>query len=469
MDHLNSPDKAFSPLKILAIIASSIFLAQALVTLFLFFIFPALPLFVEALVDSALLLILISPALFLFLFRPIEKVFKEREKVLTKVEESNKFLKTVIDSLPHPFYVVDTKTYKILMANSAAGLDHTRDYPACHLYTHKETSPCSGENDPCPMEIVRKTKKPVTVEHIHYYEDGKTGIFEVHGYPILNENEELIQMIEYCTDITKRKLAEDALNQSYAELERRVVDRTKDLLTAKENAERSDRAKTTFLANMSHEVRTPLNGVLNFSLIGMEQAEQNEQTELKNYFQEIHDCGNRLLQFVDNLLELSRHDSITMVFNFQRLELLHIIYFAYQQTMSLFSKQKIECEIIEPDFSTMCMLDEEKMQKALVNLLTNAVHYSPEGSRVEISLQRYESNIRMMISDEGVGIPEDELDKIFERFTQSSRTEDGSGGTGLGLAVCRDIIEGHSGRIWAENRGTKGTNFILSLPLASEE
>ena len=124
------------------------------------------------------------------------------------------FLETVLESLTHPFYVIDANDYTIQVANSAA---RSGDMPAgttCYALTHRKNKPCGMKDHPCPLEMVKKTRKPVTVEHIHYDKDGNTRSVEVHGFPIFDDNGNIVQMIEYCLDITDRKRTEEALRQS---------------------------------------------------------------------------------------------------------------------------------------------------------------------------------------------------------------------------------------------------------------
>lgn len=121
-------------------------------------------------------------------------------------------LDRILDSLPHPFYVINAHDYSIVVANQAAlggqgkGGRHT-----CHALTHHQSSPCQSKEHPCPLEIVKKTKKSTQLEHIHYDSKGEPHFVEVYGFPIFDEQGEVVEMIEYCIDITKRKQAEQKL------------------------------------------------------------------------------------------------------------------------------------------------------------------------------------------------------------------------------------------------------------------
>ncbi|MHA2086774.1 MAG: PAS domain S-box protein, partial [Promethearchaeota archaeon] len=130
-----------------------------------------------------------------------------------KIRAQNEFLKNIIDSLTHPFYVINVDDYTIEIANSAANFEILSEHMKCHELIHNNKEPCQNEN-PCPIKIVKNTKKPVTLEHIHYDNEGGARTIEAYGYPIIDQNGNVIQLIEYNLDITDRKKAEELLKES---------------------------------------------------------------------------------------------------------------------------------------------------------------------------------------------------------------------------------------------------------------
>ncbi len=145
----------------------------------------------------------------------------ERKLAEEKIQQQNEFLNTVLESLTHPFYVINTNDFSIMMTNTAAsGSNSSGKSFHCYELTHKRNEPCDTEEHLCPLKEVVKTKKPVTVEHTHYGKDGNTRIYEVHGFPILDDNGNATQMIEYSLDITARKKTEKELKRKIVELER---------------------------------------------------------------------------------------------------------------------------------------------------------------------------------------------------------------------------------------------------------
>jgi len=137
----------------------------------------------------------------------------ERKRTEETLRE-NEFLNNILDSLTHPFYVIDANDYTIKMANPVAKLGNLLENQTCHVLTHKSVKPCGGVDHVCPLEEVKKTKKPVIVEHIHYDKNGSARNIEVHGHPIFDSEGNVIQMIEYCLDITERKRMDEALKSS---------------------------------------------------------------------------------------------------------------------------------------------------------------------------------------------------------------------------------------------------------------
>ena len=142
----------------------------------------------------------------------------ERKKAENKIRQQHEFLKSVMESISSPLHIINVKDYTIAMANSASSIKLTSKKTTCYKATHYNDEPCSGKDHPCPLQIVRETKKPVVVEHIHIDEKGKKRIFEVHGYPIFDEEGNVTQLIEYSLDITESKKAEEKLKESEANL-----------------------------------------------------------------------------------------------------------------------------------------------------------------------------------------------------------------------------------------------------------
>jgi len=172
----------------------------------------------------------------------LEKEIGERKHAQQQMGEQAEFLFNTIEALSHPFYVIDTENYQIVLANSAALETSNNTKSTCYALTHNQDVPCSGEDHPCPLDVVQKTGKPVTFEHVHRAQNGELRYVEVHGYPLFDESGKISKMIEYSLDITEKKAAETALKKAHDRLEEKVKERTSALeeqIIQRRNAERN--------------------------------------------------------------------------------------------------------------------------------------------------------------------------------------------------------------------------------------
>ncbi len=153
----------------------------------------------------------------------------ERKQAEERDRRQSEFLRSVLESLTHPFYVIDVHDYTVTMSNSAADLEGLSVGSTCYDTTDKDSKPCHVMRADCPVRQIAETGEPVIVEHIHYDRNGEPKNVEVHGYPIFDHAGNVVQIIEYCLDITERKRAEEELRKHRAHLEELVQDRTEEL------------------------------------------------------------------------------------------------------------------------------------------------------------------------------------------------------------------------------------------------
>jgi len=250
--------------------------------------------------------------------------------------------------------------------------------------------------------------------------------------------------------------------------EQRLSVLLEEMTIAKEKAEAASRAKSEFLANMSHELRTPLHGILSFAAFGEKNAATAKPDKMLEYFHNIHHSGTILLGLVNNLLDLAKLESGKMIFDVRRTNFCSLIGKVADEFSSLVSERGLEIHYAQPDREAIASVDRDKIMQVVRNLLSNAVKFSPKGGTIDISVVQREQALRVRVTDQGAGIPTEELETIFEEFVQSSTTKNGAGGTGLGLAISRQIIAAHKGRIWAENQPEGGAVFFFEIPLPTD-
>jgi len=243
-----------------------------------------------------------------------------------------------------------------------------------------------------------------------------------------------------------------------------VKEQITDILKSKEQAELANMAKSDFLSNMSHELRTPMHAILSFSRFGINRLENSSHEKTKMYFEKIEQSGERLLILINNLLDLSKLESGKIELNYQNFDLVSIA----RQTMSEFEllvmEKSVAINLISEIKPVMIDCDMLKIEQVIRNLLSNALKFTAEDSIITIEILDLGETVQLSIIDKGVGIPEQELHDVFEKFIQSSVTKTGGGGTGLGLPISKEIIEIHGGIISVENIEQGGAKFWFSIP-----
>jgi PAS domain S-box-containing protein len=305
----------------------------------------------------------------------------------------------------------------------------------------------------------------VQVELLNYRKDGSSCWVELDIAPIADEKGWYTHWIAVQRDITERKRVEMEL----AAQRDRLHELAGALSRAKDEAERANEAKSVFLANMSHELRTPMHAIMSFSRLGLDRVAMGEVDRLSRYFGNIHESGARLTSLLNDLLDLSKLEAGRMEMRRDQTDLSQVVNDCIIELEPLAATKKQRIVFPTPAVAVIANVDPVRIGQVLRNLLSNANKFSPEGGRIDIELQALPDAVppavRLAVLDEGVGIPESELESVFDKFVQSSKTRTNEGGTGLGLAICRELVIAHGGSIHARQREPRGTVFEMILPV----
>jgi signal transduction histidine kinase len=259
-------------------------------------------------------------------------------------------------------------------------------------------------------------------------------------------------------DVLKTFATQSGLAIQNARLFREIADKSAQLEVASQH-------KSEFLANMSHELRTPLNAIIGFSEVlaqGMFGEINEKQTE---YLQDILESGRHLLSLINDILDLSKIEAGRMELELADFDLPSAIENALILVRERASRRGITLgSTIDERLGTICG-DERKVKQVLLNLLSNALKFTPEGGRIDVGAGLHDEVAEVSVADTGIGIAPTDQDAVFEEFRQVGSADRKAEGTGLGLALSRKFIELHGGKIWVQSQLGAGSTFTFTLPL----
>ncbi len=233
--------------------------------------------------------------------------------------------------------------------------------------------------------------------------------------------------------------------------------------------EKIERERREFVANVSHELRTPLTTMRSY-LEALTEGAWEDKEIAPRFLGVTQTETERMIRLVNDLLQLSKMDNKDYKMYKEQVDFTSL----FQHTIERFEFNKTEqIEFVRylPEEEVWVWIDKDKMTQVLDNIISNAIKYSPEGGKITFSVdvKKQQQKLVVKISDEGVGIPDEKLNKIFERFYRVDKARSRKlGGTGLGLAISREMIEAHGGNIWADSKEGEGTTVLFTLPLMTQ-
>ena len=261
----------------------------------------------------------------------------------------------------------------------------------------------------------------------------------------------------------------------------------KGLIEAKQAAENANRAKTEFLSNISHDLRTPLHIIKNLAYLAKIKAKRLTEltsinslatsSEIKEdldkitlFLEGIQESQAKQLSLINDLLDLAKLESGLVDLNKENFDLISAINKELDSVKLLIKEKKLHLHFESKEQHLQITADKIKILRVIQNILSNAIKFSNQGGLIKIIISKDKNNsFRIIIRDQGCGIPETELKNIFNKFTQSHNNNQKTGGTGLGLAICKEIILAHNGNITCKNNSKVGASFEITLPICNEK
>jgi PAS domain S-box-containing protein len=392
------------------------------------------------------------------------------KQTMEGLHSSEGFLNDIVENIPDMIFVKEVKELRFVRLNKAGEelIGSTRedligknDYD---FFPKNEADFFTGKD----REVLRgKQLIDIPEETIQTKHKGQR-ILHTKKMPILDSQGKPQYLLGISEDITERKVAEEELKRHRDHLEVLVGERTTELTAAKDQAEAASRAKSVFLANMSHELRTPMNAILGYSQL-MQRDTLLSPTQ-REYLSTINRSGEHLLALINEVLEISKIEAQQNTANPVTFGLRALFH-----DLALMFKVRTDAKGLHFEMTGIDELphyvvgDENKLRQILINLLGNAVKFTEEGNivvRVEVREETPE-NMRLLIEveDTGVGIAEDELDKVFQYFEQTASGRRSKSGAGLGLAISRRYAQVMGGDIEVTSEEGKGSNFRLQVAI----
>ncbi len=363
---------------------------------------------------------------------------------ITERKQAEELLKTISENSPMGVYVVQDRKFKYV----------NRYFQESTGYSHEELT------DKDPLDYVFPGDRDAVKAGAILMLKGR--LFYPYEYRILNKKGEIRWVMETVTSIQYR--GKRAILGNYMDVTERKLLEKKMI-----EYEELNRLKSDLLSTVSHELRTPLATIKGYSTMILDYYRKLKSEEKKECLQSIDKAADRLTELVDRLLDMSRLDAGLLKLYKAPANIFELIDKAVAEARLRSPGHKIVAQLKKGE-SVTAMVDARRIQQVLDNLLDNACKYSEEGKDVVVSARRVGRQLLISVADNGIGIPDDEVERVFDRMYRLERRLDGeerdtAPGLGLGLAICKGLVEAHGGRIWMASKEGKGSKCSFTLQI----
>jgi len=378
--------------------------------------------------------------------KQLQQEITERKQAEEALRESQEHFRALAENSSDIIQIVDSEGFIRYLSPS---VQRILGYKPEELIGRQSIEVVHPDDLPRVAEGFEKTIQepdvPVTVECRCRHKDGSWRVIEGRGINRF-DNPFVKGFISNMHDITERKQAEEQAREAEA---------LKEL----------DRMRTELLSNVSHELRTPLATVKGYSTMLLDYDRRLRHDEKRKYLRFIDKASDRLVELIDQLLDMSRLEAGLVEIKKEPTSISSLIKEVVAETQVRKPRRQLVMNL--PKRLPRLNIDARRIRQVVENLIDNAIKYSGEETEVVVSARQVRRRIVVSVTDQGIGIPGDDLPRVFDRIYRTrQRKVIEVGGAGLGLSICQKLVEAHKGRIWIESEEGKGTTVFFTLPVA---
>jgi PAS domain S-box-containing protein len=382
---------------------------------------------------------------YLYLFTDITA----HKQILEQLNQEKNKLQSITDSMEYGLNIIDLNFNIIYQNNYSKTLAGTHTGEKCYQVFEHGDSVCEG----CPVSLTFKNGNMNIAQRKTNSPDGKNVFLENTAYSIKNEKAEIVSCVETVRDITERKQMED-----------RIIDLYEKEKFQRQELQEEAKSRGLFIDVLAHELRTPLTPII--ASISMLQDLQKSRTPTiqRKLVSNIFNSSQILARRLEDLLDIARYSRGTFRLQMQPIDILKYILEIANRCKPVLDQRNQKLNLNIPQNLPIILADPSRLEQVFTNLLSNASKFSPDGGNVFLKAAIVSDSLLVEIEDEGIGIAPQEYDQLFQPYHRVEQDRHKIPGMGLGLAVAKQIVEAHGGKIWVKSELERGSKFSFTIP-----